>query len=81
MELNPDPASTHGASEEYKAAWNEKYGNVVTDVEAEQKEAQENTTPEPQAVTQTDAQPGAGADSGTPTASTPPTTGGNSRTR
>lgn len=29
MELNPDPASTWGANEDYKAAWNEKYGNTA----------------------------------------------------
>lgn len=27
IELNEDPASTWGASETYKAAWNEKYGD------------------------------------------------------
>lgn len=28
MKLSADPTSTWGASDEYKAAWNEKYGNV-----------------------------------------------------
>jgi hypothetical protein len=27
FELDPDPASTYGKTEEYIAAWNEKYGN------------------------------------------------------
>lgn len=26
VDLNPDPQSTWGASDEYKAAWHEKYG-------------------------------------------------------
>lgn len=29
IELNPDPTSTYGATEDYKTAWNEKYGNVA----------------------------------------------------
>lgn len=77
MELNPDPQSTWGASEEYKQEWNAKYGeDTPKDVEAEQQKAQENTQPEPQAVTQKDSEPGAGADSGTPTASTAPPASG-----
>ena len=28
-DLNPDPASTWGASEEYKAAWAERYGTTM----------------------------------------------------
>ena len=28
LELNEDPTSTYGATEEYKAAWHAKYGNV-----------------------------------------------------
>lgn len=31
MELNEDPASTIGATEEYKAAWQEKYGKAEPD--------------------------------------------------
>lgn len=56
-ELSPDPASTWGASEEYRDAWNHKYGNVSPSANASKAEwvkfAVKNGLPEDEAESAT----------------------------
>jgi hypothetical protein len=44
MELDESPESTWGASDEYKAAWHEKYGNVSPKAGASKAEWEEFAT-------------------------------------
>ena len=56
LELNPDPASTHGASEEYKAAWAAEYGQEPEQQEADRPDVT-GITPGPEVTEEEEARP------------------------
>lgn len=45
IELNPDPVSTYGATEEYKAAWHAKYGKSEDEATSESPESSQSSDP------------------------------------